>query len=59
MTCHSKFLYNEEDHYKNYIKYKVAKKIQEIKNRKKNQKKYCYKKLKSRIAYFLNIARSI
>ena len=34
MTCHSKFLYNEEDHY-NYIKYKVAKKIQEIKNRKK------------------------
>ena len=50
MTCHSKFLYNEEDHYKNYIKYKVAKKIQEIKNRKKQNKK-----LKSRIAYFLNI----
>ena len=30
MTCHSKFLYNEEDHYKNHIKYKVAKKIQEM-----------------------------
>lgn len=59
MTCHSKFLYNEEDHYKNYIKYKVAKKIQEIKNRKKNNTKKHYKKLRSRIAYFLNIVQSI
>ena len=59
MACHSKFLYNEDDHYKNYIKYKVAKKIQEIKNRKNKNKNDHYKNLRRRIAYFLDIAQSL
>ena len=59
MTYHSKFVYNEEENYKKFIKYKVSKKLQEIKNRKKQNNKFNYKKLKSRIAYFLNIVQSL